>query len=78
MCIFLFSLNFEHNLEHYVWACKCVLMHAWLHLQVPKDVPRVRRLLGDRQAARVQCWHSALTTAPKTLAQKSVVCQIPS
>lgn len=42
MCIFLLSLNLEHNLEDYVWDCKCILTHTSLHLLVPTDIPQVQ------------------------------------
>lgn len=56
MCIFMFSLNFEHNLEDYVWDCKFILMHAWLHFLMPQDMPQVKWLFGDRQAPCTHYW----------------------
>lgn len=78
MCIFLFSLNFEHNLEDYTWDCKCILMQAWLHLQVPKDVPMYAGSggTGGLQRCGAGTGHSLLF--PKTFAQKSVICKVPS
>lgn len=64
MCIFLFSLNFECNLEDYTWDCKCILMQAWLHLQVPKDVPMYTGS-GGTGGLQVRCWYGTLITVPQ-------------
>jgi len=76
LCIFLFSLNFEHNLEDYVWDSKCILMHAWLHLPVPRTPPTCAGCWGT--GGLQGCDAGTATAAPKTLAQRSVDCKIPS